>query len=365
MQEVGEESNVTSNYDLIDVCTLKPFSGLKCVICRNEITSGDLSSSIRTSTSSLLGGGGGAVAAVGDSRVHEIVDAYAQICRESDRFDGGKANLYSMLKSNKIIQTVINDYEREKHFEEGRHFAEGMEIVEIVSTNDNAMGKARSGDKAIYSQLRHNFLTQRVIDSYECYKHSMRVDEFIQVTSNPVQGEVGPVGDEIQEIIDVVNALKDAERQVGGKTIYSELKGNAIIQRVIKEYEVSRLTHATIPRPSTSSRLMDVVSSRDSKVGILSVDGQIAKMEFEQFTTSDLMGRRSVSIFQRHNGTESKEKPLSSSVSSVSGDEDTTGMWRTSEEFAPTSIRYDVAVSALITPETWDKKVQFDSSNPR
>nr|CDS31384.2 microtubule actin cross linking factor 1 [Hymenolepis microstoma] len=119
----------------------------KCVICRNEITSGDLSSSIRTSTSSLLGGGGGAVAAVGDSRVHEIADAYAQICRETDRFDGGKANLYSMLKSNKIIQTVINDYEREKHFEERRHFAEAMEFVEIAYTNENAMGKARSGSR--------------------------------------------------------------------------------------------------------------------------------------------------------------------------------------------------------------------------
>nr|CDS27128.2 hypothetical protein HmN_000723600 [Hymenolepis microstoma] len=62
----------------------------------------------------------------------------------------------------------------------------------------------------------------------------------------------------------------------------------------------------------------------DSKIGILIVDGQVAKMEFEQSSASDLMGRRTVPICQRHNGTESKEKPLISSVSSVSGDEDAT-----------------------------------------
>nr|CUU98874.1 hypothetical transcript [Hymenolepis microstoma] len=196
-----------------------------------------------------------------------------------------------MLRGNTIIQTVTDDYEREKHFEESRHFAEGMKIVEIVTTSEDTKGNARSGDKTRYSLHHHNSLKQRVIDSYECYEHSMRADEFTQVTSNPVQG---------------------GERQ-----------------------PVMRI------RPPTSSRLMDVVSSRDSKIGFLSVDGQIAEMEFEQFTTSDVMGEGN----------------------SVSGDEDTTGMWRTSEEISPTSIRYDVAVSALITPETWDKKVQFDSSN--
>lgn len=336
----------------------------RCAICRNEMTSGDLTSSIRTSTSSLLRGGGEATA-VRDSRVYEIADAYAQICREADRSDGEQANLYLMLRSNKIIEAVIDAYEKAKHIEEGGYFAEGKEIVEIVSTNENAMVKPRSGDKTIYSQLRHNSLTQRVIDSYEWYKHSRRVDEFIQVTSTPVQGNVEPVSDEVQEIIDAVNALQDADGQVGERTIYAELKGNAIIQRVIKEYEVSRLTHTTIRRPSTSSRLMDVVSSRDSKIGILSVDGQVAKMEYEQFSTSDLVGRGSVPIYQRHHGTESREKPLSSSISSASEDEGTTNMWRTSEVGTRTRIHYDVAVSALITPETWDKKLQFDSSNPR
>ncbi|VDO02747.1 unnamed protein product [Rodentolepis nana] len=107
---------------------------------------------------------------------------------------------------------------------------------------------------------------------------------------------------------------------------------------------MSRLAHKAIRRPSASSRLANVVSSRDSKVGILSVYGQLAKMQ--------------------HEGTESSWRPLSSSVSSVSGDEDTTDRWRKSEEITSTSIRYDVAVSALTTPETWDKKIQFDSSNP-
>ncbi|VDN98895.1 unnamed protein product [Rodentolepis nana] len=335
----------------------------RCAICRNEITSGDLSSSIRTSTSSLLGGTG--VVAVRDSGIHEIADAYAQICKEADQSDGVKANLYLMLRGNKIIQAIIDDYLKEKKIEEVGYFAESKEILEVVSANEKAMKKARKGDKTIYSQLQHNSLTRRVIDSYECYKHSMRVDEFIQVNSTPFEGGVETVSDAMKEIMDVVDALKDAEGQVGEKTIYAELKGNAIIQRVIKEYEMSRLAHTAIRRPTASSRLANVVFSRDSKVGILSVDGQIAKMEFEQFSTSDQVERGSISILQRHRGTESSWRPLSSSVSSVSGDEDTTDRWRTSEEITSTSTRYDVAVSALITPETWDKKVQFDSSNPR
>nr|CDS31375.1 hypothetical protein HmN_000352000 [Hymenolepis microstoma] len=134
---------------------------------------------------------------------------------------------------------------------------------------------------------------------------------------------------------------------------------------MIKEYEVSRISHTTILRPSNSSLLTDIVSSRDSEVGILSVDGQIAKIEFEQSSASDLMERRTAPICRRHNETESKEKPLISFDGSASGDEDATQTWRTLEEVAPTSIRYDVAVSILMTPETWAKKMQFDSSNPQ
>ncbi|KAM3179131.1 hypothetical protein ACTXT7_001178 [Hymenolepis weldensis] len=333
----------------------------KCAICHNEITSGDLSSSIRTSTSSLIG-----TAAATDTRVKDIADAYARICRGADRCDGEQANLYHLLRNNRIVQAIIDDYEKEKNSEEGRYFVEAKEIAKIVSTTEKVIGKVTNEDKTAYSQLRHNSVAQKVISSYESYKYSMRVDEFIQTTLIPVRGEVASASDDVQEIIDTVSAFENAKGQIGaGRTLYTELKGNPIIQRMIKEYEVDRFALASIQRPPTSSHLISAFATRDSKVGILSVDGQMAKMESEQFTTSDSMTGRSTSILRRHKGNESREKPLSSSVSSVSGDEDGTDIWRTTEQITLTSVRYDVAVSALITPETWDKKVQFDSSNPR
>lgn len=329
----------------------------KCAICHNEMTSGDLSSSIRTSTSSLIG-----TAAATDTRVKEIADAYARICRGADQSDGEQANLYHLLSNNRIVQAIIDDYEKEKHGEEGRYFVEAKEIAKVVSTTEKVIGNVTNEDKTTYSQLRHNSLAQKVISSYESYKHSMRVDEFIQTTSIPAGGEVASTSGNVREIIDTVNAFEKAGQVGAGRTLYTELKGNPIIQRIIKEYEVDRFARASIQRSSTSSHLVDAFSTGDSKIGILSVDGQMAKMESEQFATSDLMTRGSASISRRHKGNESREKPLSSSVSSVSGDED---IWGKTEQIALTSVRYDVAVSALITPETWDKKVQFDSSNPR
>ncbi|VDO01846.1 unnamed protein product [Rodentolepis nana] len=116
----------------------------RCAICRNEITSDDLFSSIRTSTSSLLGGRG--VAAVRGSGIHEIADAYARICKEADQSDGVKANLYLMLRGNKIIQAIIDDSLKERKIEEVGYFAESKEILEVVSANEKALKKARNGD---------------------------------------------------------------------------------------------------------------------------------------------------------------------------------------------------------------------------
>ncbi|VDO02934.1 unnamed protein product, partial [Rodentolepis nana] len=117
---------------------------VRCAICRNEITSDDLFSSIRTSTSSLLGGRG--VAAVRGSGIHEIADAYARICKEADQSDGVKANLYLMLRGNKIIQAIIDDSLKERKIEEVGYFAESKEILEVVSANEKTLKKARNGD---------------------------------------------------------------------------------------------------------------------------------------------------------------------------------------------------------------------------
>ncbi|KAM7541676.1 hypothetical protein Aperf_G00000014269 [Anoplocephala perfoliata] len=333
-----------------------------CTVCHNEIISSDSTSSIRTSTSSLLG-----ITEAVDLRAKEIADAYAAVCRGTEPLDDStepkeQTNLYHALRNNRIIQTVIADYERNKQSVEGRFSAEAKEISNVVAHAEKEYGNV-ANDRTIYSQLSHNSLVQRVVESYEAYKQSTKIDAATQTSSTPMQGQVLASGD-IQEIIDVVNAFEHSEGSVeAGRTMYTELKGNPIIQRLIKEFEVDRTARASIRRPSSTPPHTEIPSTRDSKEGILSLDGQVAKMESEQFATPDIMVRGSVSIIRRQQRPHSREKPVSSSISSGSEDEDRRD-WRPIQS-TPSIVRFDVATSAYITPVTWDKKMQFDSLDQR
>ncbi|KAM7541808.1 hypothetical protein Aperf_G00000014224 [Anoplocephala perfoliata] len=293
--------------------------------------------------------------------------AYAAVFRGTEPLDDSmepkeQTNLYHALRNNRIIQAVIADYERNKQSVEGRFSAEAKEISNVVAHAEKEYGNV-ANDRTIYSQLSHNSLVQRVVESYEAYKQSTKIDAATQTSSTPMQGQVLASGD-IQEIIDVVNAFEHAEGSVeAGRTMYTELKGNPIIQRLIKEFEVDRTARASIRRPSSTPPHTEIPSTRDSKEGILSLDGQVAKMESEQFATPDIMVRGSVSIIRRQQRPHSREKLVSSSISSGSEDEDRRD-WRPIQS-TPSIVRFDVATSAYITPETWDKKMQFDSLDQR
>ncbi|KAL5968053.1 hypothetical protein TSMEX_004200 [Taenia solium] len=146
--------------------------------------------------------------------------------------------------------------------------------------------------------------------------------------------------------------------------LYADLKGNPIIQRVIEEYERNKGVHATTKPRVTRAEAVHT-STAASKVGVLSVDGQVAKMESEKFASADPLTRNGFLIVRRKQKRKAEENPISSSISSDSEDEDIIQNWRPTQ-VSPLPLeeytRFDVACSALITPETWDKKVQVDST---
>lgn len=335
---------------------------IKCAMCHADLTSGDLTTSIRTSTSSLLGS-----EAVVNMSLKEVGEAYVRICRATGQFDDfaeskERASLYQALKHNRIIQAVIADYEKDEN-KEGQFFLESKEIVDVVATAINQTSYCTS-EPSMYSRLRDNTLVRKVVESYETYKQNQGKDSCTQTDSVQLE-RITSASSDIQGIAEVVEKLKKSEGKVASKgALYADLKGNPIIQRVIEEYELSKGAH-TATKPSVT-RVEAVLSyTAASKMGVLSVDGQVAKLESEQFASTDSLARNSSLIIRRTQKNKADEETISSSVSSDSEDEDTIQNWKPTQR-SPTSleehIRFDVACSALIAPEAWDKKVQVDST---
>ncbi|KAH9280998.1 hypothetical protein ECG_06496 [Echinococcus granulosus] len=334
----------------------------KCVMCHIDLTSGDLSTSIRTSTSSLL-----ASEAVVNTSLKEVAKAYARICRATGQFEDSaepkeRTSLYQALKHNRIIQAVIADYEKDKN-KEGLFFIESKEIADVVATTDRQTNYCPS-EPSTYSCLKNNTLVKKVVESYKAYKHNQGKDNCTQTGPTQLVG-VTFASSDVQKVAEVVEAFEKSEGQVSSKGgLYANLKENPIIQRVIKEYEVSKGAYAAM-EPSIIRAEAEHSSTAASKIGIISVDGQVAKMESEQFASTDSMTRSNFPIIRRIQRSRANENLISSSVSSDSDYEDNAQNW-TPTQRSPTSsgeqTRFDVTCSALITPETWDKKVQVDST---
>ncbi|VDM24384.1 unnamed protein product [Hydatigera taeniaeformis] len=333
---------------------------MKCAMCHTNLTSGDLTTSIRTSTSSLLGS-----EAVINMSLKEVAEAYVRICRTAGQFDGSaatkdRASLYQALKHNRIIQAVIADYEKEKNVE-GKFIVESKEIADVVAMTDKEIGYCVR-EPSTYSNLRNNTLVKKVVESYETYKCKQRTDICTQTDQAQMKADTFPNSD-VKEIAEVVGAFEKSQGQVSTKMgLYADLKGNPIIQRVIEEYELNRGVYSAT-KPSATIAEAVLPSAAALKMGILSVDGQVAKMESEQFASTRLSTQNSCAIIRKVHKSKAEEKTISSSVSSDSEDEDYIQNWRRTQ-CSPASleecIRFDVACSALITPETWDKKIQVD-----
>ena len=326
----------------------------KRTTCLAEMTSADITTSIRSSTSSLLGS-----EAVVNVSVKEIADAYTGICRstgESDNTMVGEehTSLYQTLKYNPIIQSVIKDYEKVKNADEGIFSTEVKEIVDILLAKEKQIGVVTSEPTA-YSLIENNAVAKRIVKSYEAYRHSQNTDVGTQADFTQILGQVYSSSD-VQEISDVVNTLGQSQKGISSQiSLYMELKSNPIIQQVIRDYELIEKTQ-TMPRTVGEAT---VKSSRPQSTRILSLDGHLARMESEQFISTDSMTQGSFQIIKRKRN-HSSDKPISSSVSSDSEVENAIREMRASQSLMEPT-RYDVACSALITPETWDKKVQIES----
>ncbi|KAL5107558.1 hypothetical protein TcWFU_003537 [Taenia crassiceps] len=335
----------------------------KCAMCHTDLTSGDLTTSIQTSTSSLLGSD-----AMVDMSLKEVAEAYGRIYRETGQLDASTeskecASLHQVLKHNRIIQAVIADYERDKN-KEGQFFLESKEIADVVAATLKQTSYCTS-EPSTYSRLRNNALVKSVVESYETYKHNQGKDNCTQTDPAQLEG-VAFDSKDIQEIAEVVGIFEKLEGQVVPKgAFYADLKGNPIIQRVIKEYELNRSEHAST-KPSIAKAEATLSSTADSKMGVINVDGHLAQMESEQFASTDSLTRNRSLIIRRKQKSKADEKTISSSVSSDSEDEDIIQNWRSTQRSSLSleeHTRFDVACSALITPETWDKKVQVDSTH--
>ncbi|VDD75771.1 unnamed protein product [Mesocestoides corti] len=402
----------------------------RCAMCRAELTSGDLTTSILSSTSSLAG-----FEPMTNVETKEIAEAFTQVNRTTadvGSFVKGRhhLSLYQSLKENRIIQAVIRDYEVEKGRASGQLSVEAKELADIMAPTSRQTALTSSQPPA-YNELRHNMLARKVVESYEASRRIQRRDDFVQTDESHLS-ERNPTdytrslstGSQAQnaakQIIEVVSTFARRESQVSAKkSLYVTLRANPIIHQVIRDYEKDKCEQKyPLISPSEAEEIAEVVANAhllaqtdqrsvtdkslyanlentqlirkviahhkserqetlkealvqteipltaSIKTPIQSLDGQVAILEAEQFVSATTSSHGGSSVARRVKKRRPINAPLSSSISSdSSGDEvvEVSSRPRWSPLHTSESTKYDVACSALITPEVWDKRIQADT----
>lgn len=335
----------------------------RCSMCCGPINSGDLTTSIRSSASSLLEVG---------TVVHDDAKEIAEVYTSSRNIvtEGNTAcipritdNIYSRLKDNRIIQAVIADYEKTIG---SQAYIEAKEVAEAASRMD-----PYAPQETLYDRFKENVLVQKVVKSYEASKGREYQDIPLDI-----RREIKQIG-EVVASIDKDQGFSNMPK----RTLYTELKGNSIIKRVCREYESEKIEKRLDLLPQSEaeevaaaianahilaemeSRTPSVFRSlKDTRfIQRLIADYETQKHAPMQLIRMDSERVASVPLPQTRksrNPRGSREQPLSSSISSDE-DECRRPRWsplRGGEEVA----RCDVSCSALICPESWDKKVQVN-----